>query len=173
MQSAARCGRDRVHILTFGCRDCAGSLRNDNWRLSRRVWGQRLGARCRDTCGGAAGGVRTIGRVMANRLADTAAAWGQRDAAPCGDTGAAHTTIGHVGAVTRMVWTNLGSFHFSYAIYSYFSSWISSMATQLSSMATQLSPQRDQEVCTHHWDAGLPFWDWKNFYWRRLYSANS
>ena len=96
--------------------------------------------------GGAAGDVRTIMCVRADRPKGIAAAWGQRDAAPYGDTGAGHTTIGHVAAVMRMGWATLGSLHFSLAILSYFSMWISAMATQLSSMATQLSPRRGPKV---------------------------
>ena len=96
--------------------------------------------------GGAAGDVQAIMCVRADQPKGIAAAWGQRDAAPYGDTGAGHTTIGHVAAVMRMGWATLGSLHFSLAILSYFSMWISTMATQLLSMATQLSPRRGPKV---------------------------
>ena len=48
--------------------------RGNDWGFVARVWGQRLGNRCREHMGGAAGGVPTIEACAAGRFADTAPA---------------------------------------------------------------------------------------------------
>ena len=55
---------------------------------------------------------------------------------------------GHVVAPMRMVWADLGSFHFSSAT--------STISLRTSSMAAQLLSQRRQGVFMRRWNAG-PF----------------
>ena len=73
VQSAARLGRGRVQILTFGIRVRAIDLRVGDWGFANARLETTTGGRCCAHMWGAAGGALTIAACDAERIASTGA----------------------------------------------------------------------------------------------------